>query len=366
MNMEVSDKDKQLLYIVAAVALVALSFFFGFRNFSDKEDQYNAQAKAYMDEYSRLIELQKNRQIYIDETAKFEAKRATILEEYADGYSQENFLKMVADLEKEDDVWVNEMEFADSEEVYTFTTEAGMTGVKNQSDIKFDSGYMQFKAFVESLLDMDSKTCIDVMEVEYDKELEALECIVEFSHYSVATPETVNPTVDIDLPVGVKNIFDSGDVVTSEITDDSKGEYILTDYDACVVVSPDKSDFDAIIVGTTNDADAKDSLSTDENEPTELTITFAGSEGNYTISYKLGDTTYPAKKYEQGAKLKPGKTLDLLILSSQRADKKDKVAVKANVINNSDMKLNVLVHNDDEASPRVSFIEREGDIVIYR
>lgn len=368
MNMEVSDKDKQLLYIVAAIVIVALSYFFGCKNFTDKKDAYKAQEAAYMEEYSRLIELQKNREMYVNDTVKFEEDRADILTGYAEGYSNENFLVMISDLEEEDQVWINQMEFSDAEEVYVFATEEGMTGIRNQSSMKFDSGYMEFKAFVESLLDMDSKTCIDTIEVEYNSELEALECVVDFSHYSVATPNTVNPNVDIDLPVGVDNIFDSGDVTGSEITDDSKGEYILTDYDACVVVSPDKSDFDSIIVGTTNDAEAKDSLSTDENETTELTITFGGSEGNYTISYMLGDVMYPAKKYEEGAKLRPGSTLDLLILSSQRTDKNDKVAVKCNVINNSDMKLNVLVHNDDEASPRVSFAKREGDgeIVIYR
>lgn len=366
MNMEMSEKDKQLLYIVAALLIVAASYFFGYRNFANKTSEYKAQTQVYLDEYSRLFELQKNREQYTKMTTEYENQRAEILTAYKEGFSRQNLIMMLADIEDEKELWISEMQFVEEEVLYNFASEAGTCGVVNTTKMSFEAGYVEFKAFIDALLTMDSKTTIDTLNVTYDEELSLLDGEIVLSHYTIVTPTTVAPTVDIDLPVGVDNIFDSTAVVSGASTDGVNADYILTDYDACVVVNANDSTFDSIIVGTTNDSDAKDSLSVDENSTQELTMTVTGSDGKYTISYKLGDKTYPAKNYEKGANLKPGSTLDLLVLSSVRSGNKDKVAVKVNLINESDMKLNVLVSGDDTTSPRVSFDKREGDIEIYR
>ena len=58
--------------------------------------------------------------------------------------------------------------------------------------------------------------------------------------------------------------------------------------------------------------------------------------------------------------------MDLLVVNSVRNGKNDKVSVNATLINNSDMKVGVLVTGDDTTSPRFNAVNREGDITIYR
>lgn len=366
MNMEISDRDKQLIYIVAIIAIIAAAFFFGFKNFSDRKDEYKAQTQQYNDEYAALIEHQKNREEYKRMTTQYNEDREVILANYEDGYNQENMIKTINDIEQQDGVWISELAFAMPSDVYTFTSMENTFGVRNTTNIDFEASYTGFKDFLNSLLNIRSKTKINSVSVSYDEATQLLTGSVSIDHFSVATPASTGPTVNIDLPTGVGNIFDSDAVISNTHTQAANGSYILTDYDACVIISPDKSTLDAVIVGTTNDSAAKDSLSTDDNDTAELTIIFAGSDGKYTISYMLGDKQYPAKNFEKGVSFEPGNTLDLLVVSSLRDDNKDKVAVKANIINNTDMELNVLVSGDDTSSPRFSAVKREGEITIYR
>lgn len=302
----------------------------------------------------------------MEDIEKFEADRANELAAFEDGYNQENFIKTMSDIEKASDVWLQDMKFEAQELLYQFTTEEGLSGYGNTATMHFEAEYSNFKAFVASVLAINSKTAVKTLDVKYDEETGIIGCDLKATHYSVGTVISTGPDVTIEMPTGVSNIFDSSMVVSTTQSEASNADYILTDYDLCLVISPDKATIDSIIVGTTNDEGAKDSLSTDENGTTELTITIDGSDGKYSVSYKLGDKTYPLKNYEKGVSFKPGDTLDLLVASSIRDGKNDKVAVKANLINNSDMKLNVLVAGDDSASPRFTAVTREGDIMIYR
>lgn len=368
MSMEISEKDKQVLYIVAAVAILAAAFFFGFRNFNKQTTAYKSQTKSYNEQYAELIELQKNREDYINMTEKYRADRAEILKNYEEGYNQENIIKTVSDMETNADLWIDEMEFDEEEVIYSFSSEPGLAGVKNTTTVAFEGGYDEFKKLTSQILATNSKTSIEEINVKYKEDIELLKGEIEFNHFSLASDKEDfgEPNVNISLPVGVNNIFDSEAVVSNTQTSAASGNYILSDYDICTVISPDDATLDAVIVGTTNDSKAKDSISTDANDSVELTITVAGTAGKYTVAYKLGDKTYPAKNYEKGVAFEPGKTLDLLVMSSARNGKNDKVAVKANIINSSDMQLNVLVSGDDATSPRFQVVSRTGEIKIYR
>ncbi|MGN0514691.1 MAG: hypothetical protein ACI4GD_10460 [Lachnospiraceae bacterium] len=366
MSMEISEKDKQIIYILAAIAILAAAFFFGFRNLSNQKNNYKAQAQEYNNEYAELIELQKNRDEYIAQTAQFLEDREAILNKYEKGYNQENMIKTLSDIETNDKIWFSSLKFNESEDAYEFTSEPGLVGVGNETVIEFEGTYEAFKNMLASLLNINSKTIIKSLEVSTDDLEDLLAGELTIAHYSLLDATTTEPVVDLPMDTGVANIFNSAYVRSNNLTNANAGSYILTDYDACLLINPDNSSLDAVIIGTTNDAKAKDSLSSDKNEATDVTIIFGGKNGKYTIAYKIGDTTYPAKNFEKGVTFKPGDSMDLLVVSSVRNGKNDKVSVNATLINNSDMKVGVLVTGDDTTSPRFNAVNREGDITIYR
>ncbi len=366
MSMEISDRDKGLLYFIAALAILFAAYFFGYKNFNDKKDALKAEIASINDEYNRLIEHQKNRQDYIDKTKKYIEDEEKILTEYTNTYSQEALIKLISDLEKDANVYVKDVSFAEQQIVYTFTYRPELTGIQSDMNISFEGDYAEFKKFLEEILAIDSKTVIRQMSANWSTTDEFVDATLSISHFAIDDTTKEPDEVKIDVPTGLGNIFKSNSVANTNNTNAENGSYILSDYDISVVISQADADMDAVIVGTTNDAKAKDSLANDANETQNLTITVDGSDGKYKVSYKLGDDTYPTKKYDEGVSFKPGDTLDILVLSSARADKKDKVSVKAEIINNSDMPLNILVSGDDTSSPRFSVTKKTGDITIFR
>lgn len=370
MSMELSDKDKNLLYIVVSLLILAAAYFFGFRNFADQTNTYKEKTENYNAEYSRLIEMQKNRTEYIEKTTKYEEDREKILNIYQDGYTQDDFIMELHTISEKDNIYISDITMSPTEVVYSFSTVAGTVGEVNSSEIEFECDYLSFKDFITDVLKMNTKTVANILDVEYEYEDERpVQGSITFQHYNLRDMETVDPVPTIDHPVGIKNIFDSTDMIIGAVAGGAaakNGDYILTNYDACVVVNSNTSGFDSVIVGTTNDSKAKDSISFADNASTDLKIIVNGKNGKYTIAYEMAGKQYPAKKFEEGVSFKPGDTLDLLILSSERASDKDKVAVKVALENKSDMKLNVLVYGDDKKSPRVTFTERNGDMEIFR
>ncbi|MGN0161738.1 MAG: hypothetical protein ACI4AQ_10155 [Lachnospiraceae bacterium] len=366
LNMEVSDRDKQLIYLIAAIAIIAAAYFFGWRNFSEQKSSYQEQTKQYDEEYTTLIEHQKKRDEYKKKTEEYINRKAEILTKYEKDFSQEYLITTLDNIEKATEAWFEHYSLATPAVVYTFKTEQNTSGVMNAISISFEGDYAEFKNLLASVLNIKSQTSLDSVNVQYDEANQVCKGDIALSHYYLLTPESTVPDVKVDMPVGVGNIFDSDIVMSATQTQAVNGSYILTDYDFCIAINPNESTMDAVIVGTSIDAKAKDSVSTDENKSSEVTITFDGKEGKYTVSYEVDGKQYPAKNYEKGVAFKPGETLDLLVKSSPRENNKDKVAVKANIINNTDMELNVLVSEDDTNSPRFTAGKREGKVTIYR
>ncbi|MCM1467461.1 MAG: hypothetical protein NC086_04885, partial [Alistipes sp.] len=160
MSMEISDRDKGLLYIVAAFAILFAAYFFGFRNFNDKKDTFKAETASINDEYNRLIEHQKKRQEYIDKTKKYREDEERILLDYSNTYSQESLIKLLGDMENSDQVYVKDVSFVEPQIVYSFAYRTELTGIQSDMNISFEGNYQDFKNFVNDILAIDSKTII--------------------------------------------------------------------------------------------------------------------------------------------------------------------------------------------------------------
>lgn len=366
MSMEISDKDKNLLYGLIAILIIAGAFFFGLKNFNNQKDIYVEKMKSYNEEYDSLIVLQKDRPKYIEDTQKYRDDAALVVASFTNGYTQENLIKTIADIENNIDVYVSEINFIDPEVVYEFRSIPNAIGIKSSIGIEFQGDYEPFKAFLSEILAIDSKVSINTLSAQWEDKAQFIGAAITIDHFAVEADDREPFKTKIDMPVGLGNIFQSNSIASAVDTSYSAGSYILSDYDISVLLSQPEADIDSVIVGTTSDSKAKDSISSDKNETQELLITVDGSDGKYTVSYKLGDETYPSKNYEKGADFEPGDTLDILVMSSVRSDNKDKVSIKASIENNSDMPLQLLVSGDDNDSPRFSVANRTGNVTIYR
>jgi len=98
------ERDKIILYVLAAGIILAAAYFFGYKNFSEQRDKYKAEAASLNEEYNSLIVLQKNREQYKADTVTYQEARTELLSEFQDGYSQEDVIQTLVSLEDTKDL----------------------------------------------------------------------------------------------------------------------------------------------------------------------------------------------------------------------------------------------------------------------
>ena len=96
----------------------------------------------------------------------------------------------------------------------------------------------------------------------------------------------------------------------------------------------------------------------DENKLQKAAIEFEGTDGEYTAYYSVGKE----KTVKEGIPFTADGQIGFEILSSERADDKDKVSVQVDIVNNTDTIVYLSVQNDDEENPRVTIKGKTGDI----
>ena len=96
----------------------------------------------------------------------------------------------------------------------------------------------------------------------------------------------------------------------------------------------------------------------DENKLQKAAIEFEGTNGEYTAYYSVGKE----KTVKEGIPFIADGQIGFEILSSERADDKDKVSVQVDIVNNTDTIVYLSVQNDDEENPRVTIKGKTGDI----
>ncbi|MCR5216509.1 MAG: hypothetical protein K6C69_06190 [Lachnospiraceae bacterium] len=370
MNKETSSRDIKLLGFVLAIVIAAGAYFFGTKPLNEETNAIKAETQQIKARIDELAVFRPKREAYETDTQNYITERENIIHQYQEGkggFSQADTIETFVDLEEKNEIFITSVEYANVDNSYEFLSMPGFRGLTADIQLEFEGEYDNTKVFLNDILtNVSDPTAIESLEMEYSLDTGVITSTLGLKYFALQSATAPNPAEPIEMECGVENIFSSEGGVASPKTMAENFQYIRSDYDLCAVVSPNGADLDAIIMGTSNNSKAKDSISVDENGETELTVTFMGKEGKYTVNYQLGDEKYPTKNFDKGATIKVGDTLDFLIQSTERSDKKDKVALTVNFVNETDMELNVLIADDDENSPRVSVGDRKGEVKIYR
>lgn len=371
MNKETSSRDIKLLGFVLAIVIAFGAYFFGTKPLNEDTNSIKAETQQIKARIDELSVFRPKRELYETDIQNYKTERDNIIHQYQEGnggFSQADTIETLVDLEEKNEIHITSVEYANLDNSYEFLSMPEFRGLTADIQLEFEGEYDNTKVFLNDILtNISDPTAIESLEMTYSgAETGIITSTLGLKYYALQSASAPNPAEPIEMECGVNNIFSSEGGVVSTRTMAENFQYIRSDYDLCAVVSPNGSDLDAIIMGTSNNSKAKDSISVDENGETELTVTFMGKEGKYTVNYQLGDEKYPTKNFDKGATIKVDDTLDFLIQSSERSDKKDKVALTVNFVNETDMELNVLIADDDENSPRVSVGDRKGEVKIYR
>ena len=379
-NFEISEKDKKLLIVLLAVAILAAAWFLGYNNFMELKEGYKTETQQLKVKKKDLVEKNNNKEKYISDTQNYKNVYGKVLSGYANGSSQETLLLFLQKAEGITGSWIKSVTFTDSSDIYTFgaisSTNPSHRGQKvystdmkgNQSTItlSYEASYDAWKNLISFINGYYSKNRIDTISMSYNSTTGMVIGNITLSTYCITGSQRAFTTSPIQLPTGTENIFASESFVSSQsLRAEDEGAYIYSDYDCYILLNSSTSDIDACVIGKRNDAANKSVITSNNNSVENVTMKFAGSDGKYAVSYTIGDKIYPAQNYESGDELNPQDTLDLLIMSSSRVSDSDKSGINLTLENESDMTLNVKVTNDDITSPRVNIGNKTGKILLY-
>lgn len=360
MNMSISDKDKQVLVYVLSALLVLAAWYFGFRHFNEEAEKFKSQSAQLEQRYNDLAEKQKNKAKYIADTAVYNEEAAKILSNYMDGHSLENTIKYIYEMEDDCDIYIDTFSISDGQLAYSFAS-GDKQGIVVPINITYEATYDTTKQLISYINNFTTKCRIDNMSIDYDTDDDVATGSLNLNLFAVVTPESTKPEVNIDMPIGNDNMFISTTVYYSDSIPQT-GDYIIEDNDISIQLIQPTANGASVSVGITDGADRPLTSNAKENEKIELV--FGGTAGRYTVAYKVGNTSYPARNYNDGVLFEPGETIDVLVSSTARANANDKLTADVTIINNTDKIINVKVVGDEEAG-RFKLAGQTGRVKVY-
>lgn len=361
MNMNISDKDKQILVYLLAAAIVVAAFYFGFMKFNEQTKDYKAQTEVLEAQYQNLVEKQKNKAQYLADTAVYNEDAARILNNYADGHSLENTIKYIYEMEDNTEVFIGSFSIADGSAFYSFS-DGVHQGIMIPVSFNYEATYDTTKKLIDYINTFESKCAISSMSIDYDTDTDVAEGTIGMNLYAVVTAESTKPEVIIDMPIGNDNMFISTQSFVSNAEPDT-GEDIIENHDIEIKFAQPAANTDVLSIGIVG---GDKPIASKKNEVVDVELVFGKTaKDEITVAYKIGDTTYPARNYEDGVVFDPKESIDVLVSSVERKDNTDKVGVNIKIVNNTDQLVSIKV-TDDIAAKRFTIAEQSGKVRIYR
>lgn len=364
LNIQISEKDRRLLMIVLIALIVFCAYYFGFRNINAMTLEVKQEREELVAKYNSLYPLYQDMDKYAERAKDFSKETETILSEFSNGMNQESLILLSKSIEEKTGIWFSSVTMSEIADAYTFgqitstnptrmgesVYQTDMVGESASLTCSYQVSYEQFKdllAYVEK--EKTRRISIQNVAMSYDEGENIVSGNLVLGVYDIKGSEREYPAMEIyDVPQGTDSIFRATLSAATAVSN------IVKDYDTYITVLPYKEGQPNLITGLNKDAMNETVISSEANSVQTVTVTVTGANNDYYISYKMGDKTYPAENYFDGAAFACGDSIDLLVLSSVRAAAEDKSAVKINIVNSSDKTVNLFVYGDDTASPRVS------------
>lgn len=411
-----SERDKKLLIYLGAIIIIAAAYFLVTRPFLDKYDKLkaeNAQLENVLQEKRMAFE---KHDLYLQGIEQSKEDITNILSKFPVENSDEKTIVFLSEAEKETNVWISQIKFAEivenlidnnetaSEEEAAATQEtvaqveaavsdedntgtdvsdavmeegtvdlSGYVGIDTEVGFNFFSTYDGFKRFVEHIRDYDERLVIKNIEAKYNKEKGIIETTMTLSQYAVDGPGRTAEAVEIDnVDLGRSDLFEDGMGTFLEDLTSLMGQVIGNILGDTATAVDGESYFIAVngvvegtagkTIGRSNDPEGVSYITSTSNSDENVYFRLTGANGVYHASYELAGKTYEDKEFTKAA----GGAVILNVMAKDRMGDDDDVEVSLYVTNEADIPIEIVVSADDSDKPRVDVVETAGDVIVSR
>lgn len=380
--MKLTEKDKNLLLILAVIAAFCLPLVLLVQPAMNKCEALTREISELQSRKSYLDQIVAAGSTYQEEAENIAVKKEELMNRFPSDIPQEASLLFMDNIEKKLPISLYQVGFGEDvamqmtsaptqeaidqveadtgdvtdDSVYADTTSQtavtlGLTGISTSTDFSYTAGYEEFKEFLDYIENYNDRMVITSLTASYAMDMNQVNGNFTLIQYALKG-EDRNPVsfLEPEMIQGTNNIFTQASGVFNEETNQSAQFFLMLN-------QPDADD-EAFIMGQMSDVAEKTYLVNDENKLQKAAIEFEGTNGEYTAYYSVGKE----KTVKEGIPFTADGQIEFEILSSERADDKDKVSVQVDIVNNTDTIVYLSVQNDDEENPRVTIKGKTGDI----
>lgn len=380
--MKLTEKDKNLLLILAVIAAFCLPLVLLVQPAMNKCEALTHEISELQSRKSYLDQIVAAGSTYQEEAENIAVKKEELMNRFPSDIPQEASLLFMDNTEKKLPISLYQVGFGEDvamqmtsaptqeaidqveadtgdvtdDSVYADTTSqtavtSGLTGISTSTDFSYTAGYEEFKEFLDYIENYNDRMVITSLTASYAMDMNQVNGNFTLIQYALKG-EDRNPVsfLEPEMLQGTNNIFTQASGVFNEETNQSAQFFLMLN-------QPDADD-EAFIMGQMSDVAEKTYLVNDENKLQKAAIEFEGTNGEYTAYYSVGKE----KTVKEGIPFTADGQIGFEILSSERADDKDKVSVQVDIVNNTDTIVYLSVQNDDEENPRVTIKGKTGDI----
>ena len=122
LNINLSERDKMLLWLVASVAIIVMTYYFGYSKLMSEVTKCEARLNTAQSKLTELQTKNANKEQYISDTVIYGNRYNSILSGYSNGTSKDYSLMFLRDVEKTTGSWIKSTTFSSTTPVYTFGT----------------------------------------------------------------------------------------------------------------------------------------------------------------------------------------------------------------------------------------------------
>lgn len=380
--MKLTEKDKNLLLILAVIAAFCLPLVLLVQPAMNKCEALTREISELQSRKSYLDQIVAAGSTYQEEAENIAVKKEELMNRFPSDIPQEASLLFMDNTEKKLPISLYQVGFGEDvamqmtsaptqeaidqveadtgdvtdDSVYADTTSqtavtSGLTGISTSTDFSYTAGYEEFKEFLDYIENYNDRMVITSLTASYAMDMNQVNGNFTLIQYALKG-EDRNPVsfLEPEMIQGTNNIFTQANGVFNEETNQSAQFFLMLN-------QPDADD-EAFIMGQMSDVAEETYLVNDENKLQKAAIEFEGTNGEYTAYYSVGKE----KTVKEGIPFTADGQIGFEILSSERADDKDKVSVQVDIVNNTDTIVYLSVQNDDEENPRVTIKGKTGDI----
>lgn len=356
-----SKTNIKVIISLLCILIAGATYMYMVKPNKEAKDTADYECETLRTKLADLQEKNKHRDEYIEKTEQYYADFDEVVKDFPAALDNEVTVMFIKGIEDNfnQEFLVGNAGLPVPSEFYTLGGASGNYQCYTRTvPISYTGNYDNVKEFIEYIMNYKYRMNISAISIAYDAEKDIATGSINMNQYCVTGGDRTPDTVDLDVDLGVDNLFIGGEGAAANTNfayDADNGAVIKTTNDIKLVINSANNDSaDGVVVTAGNDST---NVTSNANDEVKVNVKIFAEDGKNYATYSIDDKEYTVEL--------TGTDVKIYVQSSKRADADDKNTVKLNINNATTLSVFVKVDDDDATAPRFSIGSKTGTVKVY-